>query len=651
MGANWPITFHHMEPFQESGGSYGNSAEKSLGRPDLTQWELFTRESLQNSWDARDQSSHEDGVSFAVDFRVFGQSEIEVLRNGVFGCDYRNVDGLEQSLSGDSLEILSISDSGTHGLRGPTRASTAVEGASDFVSFIRNIGRSENKQLQGGTYGFGKGVFFQVGIAKTILVYTRTTDERQRRSHRFIAMSSAASFEYGNLNYTGRHWWGERQQGATGNEYAEPYTGNDADRLANALGMDAHFTEERPTGTTILILGPKWVENPEKDLQAIANSLTKWAWPHMVHESEKMDTISFSVTNRGMSVALPEPTMDPALSVFVKCFLDAISLDGDAEERWETRANFSRRTTIRSERPKRLLGRLAVRNIKGTPTDENSAGELLDRHVALIRSPHMVVQYWRGPQDPAGTPYSGVFIADDACDEMFAKSEPPAHDEWNYKTLDLTDPIFGGAKTNPVKIAFDHLQRRLKEYFEPELSVGQSESSTRVTAVARNLGAMISAAGGTDSTIRVNNVSARGKVSSHRRSGVNFKFSVANLIPTNGELVAIFSIKTTTAATDLPVRFTVHPVVVTDGRVTQDPEDHMAVPELLGQATSKWEVPSREEQRLSFDDSDGLELEINEPDWEAFVAITQPEDTVVTLKISELRLKATSVGSPAEGES
>ena len=55
--------FHHPERFLESGGLFGRSAASALGRPNLDAWELFTRETLQNSWDARDQSSTDDGVT------------------------------------------------------------------------------------------------------------------------------------------------------------------------------------------------------------------------------------------------------------------------------------------------------------------------------------------------------------------------------------------------------------------------------------------------------------------------------------------------------------------------------------------------------------------------------------------------------------
>ena len=50
-------------------------------------------------------------------------------------------------------------------------------------------------------------------------------------------------------------------------------------------------------------------------------------------------------------------------------------------------------------------------------------------HVALLRTPELVVDYLEGPPPPeGGTEWAGVFRADDDQDKHFAPAEPPTHD-------------------------------------------------------------------------------------------------------------------------------------------------------------------------------------------------------------------------------
>ena len=222
------MPFHHKKPFDPSGDVYANSVTRTMKSQALSAWDMFTRETLQNSWDARDRASHDDGVTFAIDFVELNQHQIDCLKNDVFGNDFVGIPQLESALESGSLSALTVSDSGTYGLRGPSIATAAVDGPTDFNSFVRNIGRSDTKKVAGGTYGFGKGVFFIASEVKTIVVYTRTIDENGQRVNRLIAMSNADDFQADNIAYTGRHWWGEHAVEETGTdrtEFAEPYTG------------------------------------------------------------------------------------------------------------------------------------------------------------------------------------------------------------------------------------------------------------------------------------------------------------------------------------------------------------------------------------------------------------------------------------------
>jgi hypothetical protein len=57
-------------------------------------------------------------------------------------------------------------------------------------------------------------------------------------------------------------------------------------------------------------------------------------------------------------------------------------------------------------------------------------------HVALLRTPELVVDYLEGPPPPeGGTEWAGVFRAEDDQDKHFAPAEPPTHDSWNPELL------------------------------------------------------------------------------------------------------------------------------------------------------------------------------------------------------------------------
>src|SRR5699024_11030920 len=157
--------FHHKQPIDTAGNVHASSVTRTMKGQSLDTWDMFTRESLQNSWDARDRTSNEDGVTFAIDFNELGPEQVDTLRYEVFDDDVVGLEGLSRALDSGEIKLLSVSDSGTHGLRGPSIASAVTKDSSaprDFDAFVRNIGRSDTKTLQGGTYGFGKGVFFIV---------------------------------------------------------------------------------------------------------------------------------------------------------------------------------------------------------------------------------------------------------------------------------------------------------------------------------------------------------------------------------------------------------------------------------------------------------------------------------------------------------
>ena len=217
------VLYLYSEPYHPQGNIDARATRRAIGSlPHLDSWSLFLRETLQNSWDAR--LDPDGGVEFSVDAFWLAPEQHEFLRDEVLADLPQGGSDLAEWLERD-FGLLVVSDRGCRGLGGPTRADLSTSGSSDFVDFVRNVGRAEDKALGGGTYGFGKGVLYGASVCSTIMVFTRTRVAGLLVS-RFMAISLGSSFDVSRKRYTGRHWWGVADD-LTG---AEPVTGRRAEQ-------------------------------------------------------------------------------------------------------------------------------------------------------------------------------------------------------------------------------------------------------------------------------------------------------------------------------------------------------------------------------------------------------------------------------------
>lgn len=429
---------HFAEPYAAQGNIDARAATKAIGRPQLDQWDVFLRETLQNSWDARMQAS--GGLTYCVDGFWPTNTQVELLRGTVFKESLPE-SPLHEFLDAplDAQPVLVVTDLGSKGLGGPTRADLVSSESADFVDFVRNIGRAADKQLGGGTYGFGKGILWQVSGCSTVLVYTKTTF-RGRPVSRFMAIGHTDSYAVDGKRFTGRHWWGRRDPVTL----IEPVEGPDADALAVALGMDR--LQSHTTGTALMVLEPQGSEAAEtmdEIIARVAQAALWWAWPHIVDR-----TINFQFTSQGRPVAVPSPDEHPVLSHFADAYRRTSRMEHSAEE-WPWN-----REVLRMQRPMLRLGSLVWRRVgaEGLTHDEDDPVEI-SSHVALMRKPRFIVKYLPVRPDPAGMATVGVFVADGDLNDDFAKAEPVAHDDWSPGNMGLPK-----GTRNPVRKALDELK-------------------------------------------------------------------------------------------------------------------------------------------------------------------------------------------------
>ncbi|MEU2103863.1 MULTISPECIES: hypothetical protein [unclassified Nocardia] len=465
------------QPFPPEGASAAEGIRNQLGKPELDHLTILIRESAQNSWDAR--VSDGASVDYRIDLKTVSAADAPAWRDNLLRrAPAKQVLPLRDSLQQHTIRVLSISDRGTRGLGGPTRADAVTQKRPDFVAFLRNIGEPRDQALGGGTYGFGKGILYLVSKSGTILVHTRCRYEG-RYETRLMGAALWKSYDAKEFDrerrYTGRHWWGD-----TSGEVIEPLVGADADAMARKLGLRPFGDTE--TGTTIVIIDPDLDDAEPADVATyLAETITCQLWPKMMPDRNGIVPMRFSVTCDGIEYKVPEPTSMKSLRLFASAYRKMIG--AEAQE-------------LHCRRPKKLLGRFALYQSMAQrfePTDaERMAGfeNGMVHHVCLMRPAELVVTYWPGPK-PASeySAYAGVFRADPEMDEAYAAAEPPTHDNWNYQSLDHPDHTF-------VRTTFVRMKEAIEAVLGPRGSSGVEVARVSLGAASERLSPLVGGAWG-----------------------------------------------------------------------------------------------------------------------------------------------------------
>lgn len=428
------------EPKPPSGGLAAEGFYKLLGRPRLDPLTVLVRETAQNSWDARLQNGRP--VVFSLQGWHLSEDERRALTEEVFVEAHKAIGtGLAAELAAPSLVGLYVSDRNTKGLGGPLQADQSdPSGIYDWVDLVLNVGEANTQGHTGGTYGFGKTISYVVSAANAVVIHSRTI-HRGRPQTRLIACALGEKFSHRGTLYTGRHWWGgdERED-----EAPAPVTGREADRVARLIGMPEFESDE--TGTNILVVAPDLGGRAaEQAMRFIAESVTWHLWPKLMRH-RGTQTMDIHVGWNGNPLKIPKPEERPPLHGFAQAFQAILD-----HETGEDSIPGLRIEKIRCLRPKADVGVLStvpliyrdrVTADDGSNPDDSEAPRPaaaisgICHHVALLRTPGLVVDYLEGPPPPeGGTEWAGVFRADDEQDSHFAAAEPPTHDSWNPELL------------------------------------------------------------------------------------------------------------------------------------------------------------------------------------------------------------------------
>jgi hypothetical protein len=430
----------------------GEGAKKLLGTPSMDLHDVLIRETAQNSWDARGSAQ---SIDFSVNLRCLDRTVVETLRRRVF-TGTANGTGLTDLLRSNEIWGIEIADRGTVGLGGPIRNDrTTPIGDTNFIDFVFNIGAPRDLLLGAGTYGFGKTIAYVVSGVGAVLIWSRC-----KTSHglefRLIGSAIGSGFDMNGLRYTGRHWWGRV---INAENRVEPLVGDRARELGEEVFAAPFDTGH--TGTSILILAPKLEEySPEAYVEQLVEAVRWNLWPKLLAAQDGRCRMRMDVQLNGKSKRLPLIEKDARLSGYARC-LQAVreAQIGTTLEDIMGRNQFLEIGEIRSERPDRLLGHLALTRYPVPPKTEESAAH----SIALMRNQaELVVRYLERPElGGAGFQWAGVFKPVADRDDSFASAEPPAHDDWVPKGVQ------DRGQRRDVNIALREVRKAADEFLAP----------------------------------------------------------------------------------------------------------------------------------------------------------------------------------------
>lgn len=483
------------QPMRPEGDNTGSGIKNQLGRPRLGEYSVLVREAVQNSWDARLDGKE---LSFSLQLKQLG-AEAAIWRECLVDGDLPESQNSHfRSLSEGDLVLL-VSDRGTTGLGGPIRNDEPTEPGvkPNFTQFMRNFGESRDTHLGGGTFGFGKGIYYRLSEASTILVDSRNTEGSERSRRLMGAAIGEAYSDVDGTRYTGRHWWGKIVEGVP-----DPLLGQEAEELAQRLGLPGFDDDE--TGTDIAIVLPnRNLEEGIDDLDSLAERLRAhiyWNLWSKFATPQRPRGISFSVKVNDRLLEMPAIGDVPVIADF------ADALDGIAARRG---TNY----TLKKYEP-RILGEFntswvfkdrryhsaAVKSIiAASPLGEPYC------HVARMRQAELVVDYLKcQPIASTEIGYVGVFRATADSDDAFAAAEPPTHDDWS--TGQLT-----GENRGIVQNARTFINERAKHLVESKTGA-RSKMVAGLGKLSNQLGSFINsdAAGGNENRMESSQESRSG---------------------------------------------------------------------------------------------------------------------------------------------
>lgn len=186
--------------------------------------------------------------------------------------------------------------------------------------------------------------------------------------------------------------------------------------------------ERQHWGTTLVILGFN------ADMDELRKAIEDYWWPRI-----NEDDLQVELRSGEERLEPPKPKQRDDLKPFQQSYdlARGIAHPVGASERRQDLAHLGTRLGS--------WGAVALETRNRDDSDESEEVSDQQNSVALIRSPRMVVQYYRPPYRGALPPFAAAFIAHAEVNTVLKLSEPPTHNHWDRKS-DRLKNIANGAE-------------------------------------------------------------------------------------------------------------------------------------------------------------------------------------------------------------
>ncbi len=303
---------------------------RTINASNLSIVEVFLREAVQNSFDAKCESC--SGINFGIRAYTFTDDQysnfidlFQVENSGkpTFYSKY-----LAPKIKKTMLN-LEITDTNTVGLTGYPGVTSKKDTKQHFSKFVYETGNDKGEDSNaGGSYGYGKAAFYSFSKLRTICVYSRIrSDSSERREtiyqSRFIVITTDERITDSVID---RCWWGREETNIdSAATYAAPILNEQADNIAVSIGLKKF--EDNETGTKLLILdaGVDHSDKTEQEIKTIdqifINDLPRyivhWYWPKIVTKE-----INFFLEYKGKPIPIDDPHEIYPYSEFIIAYED-----------------------------------------------------------------------------------------------------------------------------------------------------------------------------------------------------------------------------------------------------------------------------------------------------------------------------------------
>jgi len=453
--------------------------------------ELFLREAISNSFDAKDLHSSNPVKVFIDVIDLQGSPKKEFLE----ALDWKNlkphIKGAIQDAQGElktdleksysiienherPLTIVRVSDYHTCGLQGPEDHKPKLE---NFYLFARALFMTkQDEKGRQGSFGLGKRVLYECSDLKTVIMSScvKDPDDDTKTMTRTFGRSELNSH---NCKQPGTQDWNPEQrwlgrgffglEGSYNNDLRAQSAWNESPDLLEKLLLNRNIIssqkeDQDATGTSVLSLSFGEFGESENMINHMKAYIKKWFWPALT-QSEKELRIFIRRFDNSNQMSSEEMQIDENTDTNWLPFSKAMQEDNNATDLDESdniiNENIAWKIPARIQDPQHdeFEANGSIKLIRSNLPNKNQKN-----HIALLRNKLCVVNYlaFEAPENPAGSLY-GVFLAGDALEEpekfthdFLRDSEPPLHDDWLYaEKIKDNYKFLGRTKTARTKAA------------------------------------------------------------------------------------------------------------------------------------------------------------------------------------------------------